>query len=274
MKLLFAGVRGSTPVFGPEFARIGGHTSCVAVLRGDDHTPALVLDAGTGIMNLTPRFGDVPFSGTILLTHLHWDHLQGLPFFRPADRAGARVTVALPEQGDPDLVVRRALSPPHFPIGPDGLLGDWRFVGLEDGVHRIEGFDVTARTIPHKGGRTVGFRVSDGVRTFAYMPDRGPRGPDASPEGDVAARELAHGVDVLVHGAPFVGAEQALADCYGHATVDDALALAADARVARLVLTHHGPTRSDDAVEAIARAAAARFDGEASIATEGRIITV
>ena len=274
MRLIFAGVRGSTPVSGTRFSRVGGHTSCVAVLRDGENVPSLVLDAGTGIMNLTPAFGDAPFAGTIVLTHLHWDHLQGLPFFRPADRPDARVKLCIPEQGDPEAVLRRALSPPHFPIGPDGLQGDWTFVGLDDGVHRIEGFDVTARTIPHKGGRAFGFRVSDGERTFAYLPDRGPRGPDASPAGETAARELARDVDVLVHGAPFIAAEQALADCYGHAIVDDALELAADGRVARLVLTHHGPTRDDDAVDAIGKDAAVRFAGELTIATEGLTINL
>jgi phosphoribosyl 1,2-cyclic phosphodiesterase len=261
-------------VSGPEFVGVGGHTSCVAVLRDDERLPALVLDAGTGIMSLAPAFGDAAFRGSILLTHLHWDHLQGLPFFRPADRADARVTLAIPAQGDPVRVLERAFSPPHFPIGPDGLQGAWRFVGLDEGTQEIEGFEVTARAIPHKGGRTFGYRVRDGSRSFAYLPDHGPRGPDASAEGVAAAAALAAGVDVLVHGAPFIAAEQNLADRYGHATVDDAIALATDARAARLVLTHHGPARSDDAVDAIARDAAARFCGPLAVAHDGDLVEV
>jgi phosphoribosyl 1,2-cyclic phosphodiesterase len=274
VRLLFAGVRGSTPVSGPSYTRVGGHTSCVAVLRDGERTPALVLDAGTGLMDLTPRFGDAPFRGTILLTHLHWDHLQGLPFFRPADRDDAQVTVAMPAQGDPVEVLGRALSPPHFPIGPDGLNGTWRFVGLDEATLEIEGFEVTARAIPHKGGRTFGFRVTDGTRTFAYLPDHGPRGPDARAVGTAGACELAAGVDVLVHGAPFLASEQQLADLYGHATVDDALAIATGAHAARLVLTHHGPTRADDAVAAIARDAAARFPGALDAACDGDLFDV
>jgi phosphoribosyl 1,2-cyclic phosphodiesterase len=274
VRLLFAGVRGSTPVSGPLFTRVGGHTSCVAVLRDDERAPALVLDAGTGIMALTPHFGAGPFVGSILLTHLHWDHLQGLPFFRPADRDDARVTLAMPAQGDPVAVLRRAMSPPHFPIGPEGLQGEWRFVGLEEGTHTIEGFEVTTRAIPHKGGLTFGYRVSDGTRAFAYLPDHGPRGPDAGVANANGARDLACGVDLLVHGAPFVASERAIADLYGHATVDDALTLAGDAHVARLVLTHHGPARADDAVDAIARDAAARFDHELLIARDGDLLDV
>lgn len=274
MRLLFAGVRGSTPVDGPQFARVGGHTSCVAVFRGDERAPALVLDAGTGIMNLTPRFDDAPFRGSILLTHLHWDHLQGLPFFRPADRDDAHVMLAMPAQGDPVEVLRRALSPPHFPIGPEGLNGSWRFVGLDEGTHDVEGFEVTARAVPHKGGRTFGYRVSDGTRSFAYLPDHGRRGPDAADVGDAGARDLAAGVDVLVHGAPFLASEQAIADLYGHATVDDALARATSSGAARLVLTHHGPTRADDAVDAIERDAAARFEGCVEAAYDGDFVEV
>jgi ribonuclease BN (tRNA processing enzyme) len=239
------------------------------VFRDDERAPALVLDAGTGIMELAPCFDDAPFRGSILLTHLHWDHLQGLPFFRPADRDDARVTVAMPAQGDPVDVLRRAFSPPHFPIGPEGLNGSWRFVGLDEGTHQIEGFEVTARTIPHNGGRTFGYRVTDGTRSFAYLPDHGCRGPDAARAGTVGARDLASGVDVLVHGAPFVASEQRLADLYGHATVDDALALARSSGVSRLILTHHGPMRSDDAVDAIARGAACAFDGRIDAACDG-----
>jgi phosphoribosyl 1,2-cyclic phosphodiesterase len=274
VKLLFAGVRGSTPVFGPAFTRVGGHTSCVAVLRDDETRPALVLDAGTGIMNLTPRFGDAPFSGTIVLTHLHWDHLQGLPFFRPADRADARVMLAMPEQGDPQAVLRRALSPPHFPIGPDGLRGDWDLVALDAGPHPFEGFTVTALDVPHKGGRTFGYRVSDGARSFAYIPDHGPTGPDATAANHASARALADGVDLLVHGAPFTSAERAVADLYGHATVDDAVDLGRAGGVQHLVLTHHGPFRGDDAVDEMALGARAAFAGKLTIAREGCTVSI
>ena len=274
MRLLFAGVRGSTPVSGRQFDRVGTSTSCVAVLRDGDDLPALVLDAGTGNINLTDRFEGAPFTGTILLTHLHWDHVQGLPFFRAADRDDARVTLALPAQGDPRAVLGHALSPPHFPIGPDGLLGSWTFVGLEAGTHAIEGFEVTATDVPHKGGRTFGYRVSDGERSFAYLPDHGPSGPDATEHSRADALELARGVDALVHGAPFTLDERAIADLYGHATVDDAIDFATTAGVHRLVLTHHSPARSDDAVDALAFCAAGAFASSITVAREGDTIEV
>jgi phosphoribosyl 1,2-cyclic phosphodiesterase len=274
VRLLFAGVRGSTPVSGPEFDRIGGHTSCVAVMRDHDRHPALVLDAGTGLINLHSRLDGAPFAGTILLTHLHWDHVQGLPFFRAADRDDARVTLMMPEQGDARAVLGQAMTPPHFPIGPEGLRGAWEFTGLDPGVHAIEGFEVTALDIPHKGGRTFGYRVSDGTHTMAYLPDHGPHGPDAVENSRAAALELVAGVDVLVHGAPFVVREQALADCYGHATRADAIDMAVDGGAGRLVLTHHGPFRTDDAVDEIGRTAAAAFAREIVVAREGMLVEV
>jgi phosphoribosyl 1,2-cyclic phosphodiesterase len=274
VRLLFAGVRGSTPVSGPRIDGVGGHTSCVAILSGDDPAPSLILDAGTGLLNLAARFDDVPFAGTILLTHLHWDHVQGLPFFRAADRDDARVTLGMPAQGDARAVMEHAMSPPNFPIGPDGLRGTWDFVAIEAGTHSIEGFEVTALDVPHKGGRTFGYRVSDGTRSCAYIPDHGPSGPDATPESRARARSLARGVDVLVHGAPFTADERAVADLYGHATVDDAIDLAQDAGVQHLVLTHHGPFRADDAVDAMGKTAGAAFAHKLTIAREGCTLDV
>jgi ribonuclease BN (tRNA processing enzyme) len=235
----------------------------VALSAGpDDGPPRLLLDAGTGIRRVPALLGpDQPFRGTILLTHLHWDHVQGLPFFPSADRDDAEVTLAMPAQGDAPLaVLARGMSPPHFPITPDGLRGTWSFAGLEPGEHEIEGFRVVAAEVPHKGGRTFGYRVEHDGRSLAYLPDHGPHGCGDGPDGlgarHPAALTLAGDVDVLVHGAQFTEAEHVLAEAFGHATVDYAVALATEAGARRLVLFHHAPARTDDQVEAIARALA------------------
>jgi phosphoribosyl 1,2-cyclic phosphodiesterase len=245
VRLTFLGVRGSTPASGPGFERVGGHTSCVAISDGDA-LPSLVLDAGTGLQSLTTRFGSSPFVGTILLTHLHWDHVQGLPFFPPADRDDARVTLVQPAQGDPVAVLSRSMSPPHFPIGPEGLRGTWSFVGLESGKHTIEGFEVLARDVVHKGGRTFGYRVRAGDATFAYV-------PDALDDNDDVIAELATDVDLFVRGAPFVTDESERAALFGHGTAEHAVEIARRAGANRLLLTHHGPYRTDDGVDAIAQ---------------------
>jgi phosphoribosyl 1,2-cyclic phosphodiesterase len=260
VRLRFLGVRGSTPVSGAEFVRVGGHTSCLAVSVGEE-LPTLVLDAGTGLQSLQDVFGDRPFDGAVLLSHLHWDHVQGLPFLPALDRVDARTVVTQPAQGDPVEVLGRAMSPPHFPITPDGLRGTWTHVALEAGKHQFGAFEVLARDVEHKGGRAFGFRVRAGDATFAYV-------PDALDANDDAILELAADADVLVRGAPFVAAEAERAAEYGHGTAEGAAAIAARANVRRLVLTHHAPTRTDDEIFAIA----ARLG--ATAATEGMVLDI
>ena len=254
MKLQFCGVRGSTPAPGPEFVRVGGHTSCVAVAH-DGEPWSLLLDAGTGIRRVTAALDGDPFLGALLLTHLHWDHVQGIPFFAAGDRDDARVRVLMPGQNGSSAadVLARAMSPPHFPIGPDGLKGDWSFESVEPGDFEVEGFAVVAFEVPHKGGRTFGYRVTARGASIAYIPDHCP-----ATETTVEIARACVGVDLLVHDAQFLEPERAVADEYGHATVDDALHLAARADVGTLALFHHAPARTDDEVDAIGQAAADR----------------
>ncbi len=259
MRIRFCGVRGSSPVAGPEFA-MGGHTSCVAVSLGDD-LPTLILDAGTGLLPLARLFAGRPFRGTILLTHLHWDHVNGLPFFPPADRPDAETTLVQPNQGDPLELLAESMCPPHFPIRPDELDGAWHHVALDPGTHEIGPFTVVAVEVTHKGGRTFGYRIDHDGRSFCYL-------PDALDDNDEATLALANDVDLFVRGAPFVAAEQARADLYGHGTVDHALDLAARSGARRLLLTHHGPMRTDDQLVAIAA------DKGVEFARDGQVVDV
>jgi phosphoribosyl 1,2-cyclic phosphodiesterase len=279
VELLFCGVRGSTPAPGADFVRVGGHTSCVALTPVGGARPTLVLDAGTGLQRLTEALGDEPFRGALLLSHLHWDHVQGLPFFRAGDRPDAEVRLLLPDQGDGQAAVEvlaGQMSPPHFPIRPEGLQGSWSFGTVDVGTHEIEGFTVTAAEIPHKGGRTFGYRVTEGDRTLVYASDHGPLGVGPGPDGHGPVHEsilgLAKGADVLVHDAQFVAAELAVAESYGHATVDYCFRLAHDAGVSRLVLFHHAPTRVDDDVEAFEKDPPAGLD--VVVAREGEVLRV
>ena len=158
----------------------------MAISHDDAAGPVLVLDAGTGLRQVTPLLGGGPFTGTILLTHLHWDHVHGLPFFRGGDRDDARVTLLLPAQESGEsaaAALARGMSPPHFPIGPEGLRGDWTFGSLDPGPLKAEGFTVEAREVPHKGGRTYGYRVSDGHSVLTYIPDHCPTVLGPGPEG-------------------------------------------------------------------------------------------
>jgi phosphoribosyl 1,2-cyclic phosphodiesterase len=252
VRVRFCGVRGSTPAPGAEFLRYGGHTSCVALAHGDA-APTLALDAGTGLVNLTAALGGAPFRGTLLLGHLHWDHTHGLPFFGGGDRPESKVRLVMPAQGDPVEVLSRMMSPPHFPIGPRELEGDWRFDAIEPGAHEMEGFTVVAAEVPHKGGRTFGYRISDGRSTIAYLSDHCPLAIDAGPDGEGArhavALELCDRADLVIHDAQFRSEERQTALLYGHSTVPYAVALAEEARARTIALFHHNPFRTDDEVD-------------------------
>ena len=257
MKVHLLGVRGSTPATGAEFARYGGHTSCVAIAP-DDGPPRLVLDAGTGIRQLGRLLGGEPFRGTLMLGHLHWDHTQGLPFCPAIDRPGARVRMLLPDPGgdrDARRVFERAMSPPHFPIDIGGLRGEWSVDGLQPGRYELEGYDVLALDIPHKGGRTLGFRIEGDGGSMAYLSDHGPVAIGPGPEGwgeyHDAALALADGVDLLLHDAQHTTAEFPAKATWGHTTADYAVELGVRAGARTVVLFHHDPNREDDDVDAL-----------------------
>jgi phosphoribosyl 1,2-cyclic phosphodiesterase len=276
VRVHLCGVRGSTPAPGAEFLRYGGHTSCVAVAHDDSPFPTLILDAGTGIRSVTGLLGGRAFIGTILLTHLHWDHVQGLPFFHAGDRDDAQARLLLPEQedgADAVSVLARSMSPPHFPMRPDQMRGAWSFATLAPGAHELEGFSVLAREIPHKGGRTFGYRVSDRRSTFVYMPDHCPTslgaGPDGCGEYHPAALELAAASDALLHDSQLLtSAELATEGRFGHAAADYAVELGIRAKARSVLLAHHRPDRNDDALDDLKERYDATPDVEVIVAAQ------
>lgn len=260
MRLYFCGTRGSTPVSGLIQGRYGGHTSAVA-LAHDGALPSLVLDAGTGLQELTPLLDGGAFQGTLLLGHLHWDHTHGMPFFAAGLRPGHRVDVVIPEQGEAaEIVLERAFSPPHFPVRPSELGPGWTFRGIETGEHQIEGFTVRALEIPHKGGRTFGYRVSDGQSSLAYLSDHSPLGcgPGADGLGELheTALALAADVDLLIHDAQHTPEELPDLAYLGHSATDYPVNLAKAAGARAVMLFHHSPARTDVEIDAMT----ARFD--------------
>jgi len=278
VRVHLCGVRGSTPAPGPDYLRYGGQTSCVAIAHDGPGRPVLVLDAGTGLRQVTPLLDGGPFVGTIMLTHLHWDHVHGLPFFTGGDRDDARVTLLLPAQPDRASAVEvlaRGMSPPHFPITPEGLRGQWRFATIEPGQLKAEGFTVEAREIPHKGGRTFGYRVSDGRSSLAYLPDHCPTelgpGPEGWGEYHPAALDLAAGVDVLIHDAFMLPEEVPALAAFGHAAADYAVELGRLAGARRVLLAHHKPDRTDAELDRLGRRLA-RTVPEVVVAAEGEIL--
>jgi len=283
VRIWICGVRGSTPVSGTDYLRYGGHTSCVAIAH-DGHVPSLVIDAGTGIRRVDDMFGAGPgllggqaFAGSIILGHLHWDHVQGLPFFGAANHPDARTDLYLPAGEDArgvgndsgerakggvgggggiggvESLLERFMSPPFFPIPPSGLAGTWRYIGLVPGVRQIEGFTVTSLEIPHSTGRTYGLRIEDGKTAIAYLSDHCPTrlgpGPDGLGELHDAALTLANGVDLLLHDAQYSDEELPERARFGHASCGYAVSLAEAASVRQLLLFHHDPARRDDEID-------------------------
>jgi phosphoribosyl 1,2-cyclic phosphodiesterase len=249
------GTRGSLPTPGPDFVRYGGNTSCVAVARSGE-SPSLFLDAGTGLAGAGRVLGDAPFCGSILLGHLHWDHIYGLPFFRNGDRPDAKVDIYLPAQGEPNAVLHRVMSPPVFPIDVQTLRGNWTVNALEPGTSQIEGFAVTALDIPHKGGRSYGYRVSDGKSSLAYLSDHSPHslgpGPSGNGELHATARQLVSGVDLLIHDSQYTQEEFEARHDWGHCSYKYPIELAAACGAKRTLLFHHDPSRTDSQLDKMA----------------------
>ena len=279
MRVHFCGVRGSTPAPGAGFVRYGGSTSCLAIARDGADAPTLVLDGGTGIRRVTPLLRGEPFAGTILLSHLHWDHTHGLPFFRGGNHDDAWASVLLPDQLDGESaleVLARGMSPPHFPVRPDELTGHWRFEVASPGQFEAEGVTVTALEIPHTGGRTFGYRVSDGRSTLAYLPDHCPTvlGPGDDGLGALhdAAVALAGNVDVLVHDAQLRADEVPTQAIFGHAAAEYAVSLGRTAEARRTVFFHHHPERTDDELDALAAGYAG--DGNVLVASEDLVLNL
>lgn len=271
MRISMLGVRGSRPAPGPDTVAVGGQTSCIA-LAHDGAAPSLLLDGGTGLVNY-PRIDPHPFRGTIMLGHLHWDHIIGLPFFRSGDVEGSRVRLLLPAQDvAPRELLDRLMSPPLFPIDITMLHGDWSVEAYDSGSHQVEGFSVLARDIPHKGGRSMGLRVSDGTTSLAYLSDHAPQGigPGADGLGALheAALELADGVDLLIHDAQHFASEFPGCADWGHSAASYAVRLGEAAGVGRVLLFHHDPGRTDAQVHALWQDVSAHAQVPVEVAVE------
>jgi phosphoribosyl 1,2-cyclic phosphodiesterase len=174
-----------------------------------------------------------------------------------------------------EALLARAMSPPLFPIEPSGLRGHWTFGTVTPGRLKAEGYAIEAREVPHKGGRTLGYRVSDGAATLAYIPDHCPTALGPGPEGwgeyHQAALDLAAGADLLVHDAFLLPEEAAAEASFGHVAADYAVRLGELAGARRVLLSHHKHDRTDDALDRLA----SRFTAsstEVVIAVEGGII--
>jgi phosphoribosyl 1,2-cyclic phosphodiesterase len=247
----FYGVRGSTPCSCDSTRSFGGNTSCVLV-DVDDDAP-IVLDLGTGARyaghDLLARPGAGPtqsFRATALVSHLHWDHIQGTPFFKPLLTAGAELLLVGPRQDGSSLEfeLTQFVRPPAFPVSLDQLPGRVRFRDAASETLQIGSARVTVFDVPHVGP-TNGYRIDGGGGSIAYVSDH-QQPLDGSHRLPDHVVEACRGVDILVHDAQFDAAEFAQRADWGHCTPDFALELARQAGARRLVLFHHDPSHDDD----------------------------
>ncbi len=278
----FFGVRGSCPVSGVEYTRYGGNTSCILV-EVDANTPPIILDLGTGLRPLGEYLDT--YNGNLLknsnsaaparsgsngsgsnstepndiravafVTHLHWDHIQGLPFFPQANRARNILDIYGPAQEERSMLdaYHRFMSPPFFPVGVWDLESSIRLHGLRPGDKlNVGSATVTAFKVPHTGGLTLGYRIEIGEHSLAFISDH--QAPLGWEDGALDAEVLSNirGVDLLIHDAQFTPEEFELKSDWGHSTVDYAVMVAGQAGVKHLALYHHDPAHKDSDMDAI-----------------------
>ncbi len=288
LTLRFWGTRGSIPSPGMATARYGGNTPCVELRTADGWL--VILDAGTGIRelgrSLMERANGDGVDGDIFLTHAHWDHIQGIPFFAPLFHRGNHFTIwgSRSLQTSIDRVVRDQMSPVVFPVTFEELQARIDFQELAEERRAGCGYEVRAIAVRHPGG-ALGYRFTerngeDGGLVYVSDNELSPAARyDDPPNWRERFVEFAHGADVLVHDSMYTADEYASFVGWGHSTYEDAIEVALEAEVKRLVLFHHRPERTDDEVDrcvarcrALVQARGARL--EVIAAAEGMTLIV
>jgi len=278
MKVRFWGVRGSIPVPGRSTNRYGGNTSCVEVQpRG---APPIIIDAGTGIRRLGKALMDGELadggSASILISHTHWDHIQGLPFFSPFYKRGNKIDIYARQREDVHLqaVFSAQTEAPYFPVSLDSLEADIQFRELVEGTRFELGRATISCTRLNHPWIAMAYRIDVDGASVVYCSDTAPfadvllehefvaKPPvlGAPLEPTTAAKlaemragvvALCRGTDLLIYDTQFTREEYRQRPHWGHSTPDDALGIAREAGVARLCLFHHAPSRTDDQQDAI-----------------------
>jgi phosphoribosyl 1,2-cyclic phosphodiesterase/CheY-like chemotaxis protein len=280
MKVQFYGTRGSLPVPGPRTVRYGGNTSCTAV-RSASGT-LVVLDMGTGAFALGQELAAAqkPIKGHVLISHTHWDHIQGLPFFAPFFRPGNEWDVYAPRGLGSSL--RETLSGQmqytYFPLELEQLGATIHYHDLVEGTLTLDDIAVETQYLNHPA-LTLGYKLKADGATLVHALDHEPFAPVlAGGSGPIEGADLRHseflaGADLVIHDAQYLAEEFGSKVGWGPSTVEYALHVARSAGVRKLALTHHDPERSDDAIDAIIAERKPKDGGpELFAAAEGTVI--
>ncbi len=265
----FWGVRGSVPTPGPTTAAVGGNTSCVELRYNDE---ILILDGGTGLralgehLMLTSR----PVSATILFSHIHWDHIQGFPFFAPLFCEDSSLRIfGLSGDNSIEEALRRQMTDPSFPVQLEQLTAKLKYNPIVERGFRCGSFHITAAPLCHPNG-VFGFRIEAGGRTIVYATDT-----EHNPNGilDKTLVQLASNADILIYDSQYTEDEYngTVGLCrhgWGHSTWNEGVRIAQAANVGQLVLFHHDPSHDDQTVAEI-EAAAQKLLPETVAAKEG-----
>lgn len=272
MKITFWGVRGSIATSGPSFAAYGGNTTCLEIEHGGER---LVFDAGTGVRALGQKMMQEAGEkkATFFFTHLHWDHIQGFPFFTPAFLPDTLLDLHGPIDEDGVKTLRDALDaqmrPPCFPVPLDAMASTMSFSTVASGHAVATGpFEVSMRALSHPQG-SLGYRIEAGGRSVCFATDVEHREDGI----DEAILALAKDVDLLIYDAQYTEEEYASRKGWGHSTYVAATEIAKAAGAKQLALTHHDPAH-DDAMVAKMEADAKTLFVNTFAAREGLSIDV
>jgi phosphoribosyl 1,2-cyclic phosphodiesterase len=263
-RLKFWGVRGSIPTPGPSTVFYGGNTSCIEIRCGSE---IVILDAGSGIrplgLQLVKEFKDVPISLTLLITHTHWDHIQGFPFFIPAYNPKNRLRILGFDGARKGLLstLSGQMETPYFPISLQQMPGNIIIEELEELQFQIGSIPVQAAFMNHPG-ICVGYRLFTPGGSISYLPDN-ELGEEISPPSEIPGmrrpqvlneKKLLHfieGSEILIFDSQYDASEYHSHRGWGHSSMESTIQLALKARVKKLFLFHHDPTHDDDYIHCL-----------------------
>lgn len=266
----FWGVRGSIACPGSDTVRYGGNTSCLEIRCGDQ---LLIFDAGTGLRPLGAALAQAgPAAANLYLTHTHFDHICGLPFFAPLFVAGNRIHISaghlLPESQLEQVLIEMMMAP-LFPIPPSVFLADVSYEDFKSGDTLSPSTDITLRTAPlNHPNRATGYRVEYGGHSICYVTDT----EHVVGKRDQNIVNLIRDADLVIYDSTYTDDEYPTYKGYGHSTWEEGVRLVDAAGAKTLVIFHHDPNHNDDRMDEIAKAATKLRPGTV-VAREGMVLS-